>query len=439
MVQSGTILDGRYRVGRILGKGGMGMVVEATHLQLGTHVAIKILRADRADAESNARFLREARSAAQLRGEHICRVHDFGTLDDGAPYMVMELLQGNDLAVILDRGPLDPTLASSYVLQACMGLAEAHGLGIIHRDLKPRNLFVVDRPDGTTTLKVLDFGIAKSQAKASFELTETQNVIGSPAYMSPEQLKSSKRVDPRSDIWSLGVVFYQLLTADQPFIGESLTELALAISTEPPPPLPDTVPAELAAVVMKCLEKDPANRYQDVAALAAALEPFAKSTTSVATSLATILTSMAVPAVDGDATAKALPSNLRIPKDPATTLHSASGVIAAVPQRSRLRFAFTIGVVAVVASVATTLVVLAWSSQREDAPSNAPATAPAHVPDAAAPIEIDAAPLIEIDAAPATAIVPDAAAIEPPADAAPAEPKKRRIKKHGKDLRDSRY
>ena len=277
MVESGSIVGGKYRVGRTIGRGGMGVIVEATHVELGTTVAIKVLKADYTEKPEVAeRFLREARSAAQLKGEHICRVHDFGRLDDGAPYMVMELLEGSDLGALVDlQGPLPPALVAHYIVQTCEGIAEPHARGLVHRDLKPGNLFLERRLDGTPCIKILDFGIAKD-AQRDFKLTETKSVVGSPSYMAPEQLRSSKLVDIRTDIWALGVVLYELLTEKLPFNGDSMPELVHAITQVAPAPLPESVPAELASIVMRCLEKDPEARYQDVALLATDLEPFAK-------------------------------------------------------------------------------------------------------------------------------------------------------------------
>jgi serine/threonine-protein kinase len=270
-------------VERVLGVGGMGVVVAAHHLQLDEKVALKFLLPDAlSNAEAVARFAREARAAVKIKSEHVARVSDVGTLPNGAPYMVMEYLEGGDLeAWIKDRGPLPVEQAVEFVLQACEALAEAHAVGIVHRDLKPANLFCVRRADGLLSIKVLDFGISKmSQLSGSAQsaMTQVASLMGSPLYMSPEQMKSAKDVNPQTDIWAMGIVLFELLSGRLPFLAESLPELFYRVATEPPPSLrgirPE-VPEELEAVVARCLEKDRANRYPNVGDLAVALLPFA--------------------------------------------------------------------------------------------------------------------------------------------------------------------
>jgi hypothetical protein len=282
-VKEGDVLDGKYLVERVLGLGGMGVVVAARHLQLEQQVAIKfVLPHALGDAEAMERFAREARAAVKLRSEHVARVLDVGRLENGAPYMVMEYLAGSDLGEMIETGgPLGHVDAVDFVLQACEAIAEAHSYGIVHRDLKPRNLFVTHGVDGKPLVKVLDFGISKQTALASsgkdLSLTRTTSVMGSPNYMSPEQLKSSKSVDARTDIWALGVILFEVLTTRVPFEAETVTQLTAMVLQDTPRPVdelrPD-VPKGLARIITRCLEKDPATRYPSVAELAAALDPF---------------------------------------------------------------------------------------------------------------------------------------------------------------------
>ncbi len=278
MLEPGTIVGGRLRIDQILGAGGMGVVASATHLELGHRVAVKFLRDELAENPTIVeRFIREARAVVQLRTEHVCRVFDVGRLDSGAPYIVMELLEGADLQRAIAKRPLPAVTAVDYVLQACVGLAEAHGAGIVHRDLKPANLFVTRRIDGGPLVKVLDFGIAKAMDTAGPALTHTTGMMGSPGYMSPEQLQSARDVDLRTDIWALGVTLYQLVSGRMPFTGPTLTEIAVKVATDAPMPLESDIDPALAAVILRCLEKVPDRRYPTVAALAADLVRFASS------------------------------------------------------------------------------------------------------------------------------------------------------------------
>src|SRR5690349_15668982 len=257
----------------------MGVVYAATHLQLGQRVALKFLRPDQTkDAEIIERFLREARAVVRLRSEHVCRVVDVGS-EGETPFIVMEHLDGHDLATVIKQGgAVRPTIAVDYVVQACLGLAEAHAAGIVHRDLKPSNLFLTRRPEGTPLVKVMDFGIAKAGGRMDARLTDSAAIMGSPSYMAPEQLKSARDVDARADVWSLGVVLFELVTARRPFDGDTVADIAAKVTLDPPAPLPLNLPRGFAELVLRCLEKDPARRYPTVGALAQALAPFGSPT-----------------------------------------------------------------------------------------------------------------------------------------------------------------
>jgi serine/threonine-protein kinase len=286
MVSEGALVADKYRVERLLGEGGMGHVYAAIHEQLGIRVAIKILSPTLCQSEDAVRrFSREARASVRIQSEHVARVIDVGQLDSGAPYMVMEFLSGNDLSYELKaRGAFPTHEAIQYVLQASEAVAEAHALGVIHRDLKPANLFLTRRSDGSPLVKVLDFGIAKAVApdQGAFEpspsLTATHSFLGSPAYMSPEQVRTPKLVDTRSDIWSFGTILYEFLMGELPFHGSNALDLLAAVASDPMPSMrakrPDLSP-DLEAVIAKCLEKKPADRYESIAAFAQALAPHA--------------------------------------------------------------------------------------------------------------------------------------------------------------------
>jgi serine/threonine protein kinase len=283
-ISVGQMLAGKYRVERVLGEGGMGVVVEAFDTSLERRVAIKFLLSDFVNhPEATQRFMREARAAVKIQSEHVARVIDVSTLETGAPFMVMEFLQGSDLSQTIDaRGPLAVEDTALYVIQACEALAEAHAHGIIHRDLKPANLFLSEQADGSRKIKVLDFGISKTLAATDpglvGSLTRTASMMGSPLYMSPEQMRSARDVDHRTDIWALGVILYEALTGNPPFSGGSIPEISAKVLLDDPCPMQhkrQDLPPALVNATARAMQKQPEKRFANVGELALALLPFA--------------------------------------------------------------------------------------------------------------------------------------------------------------------
>lgn len=277
----GELVQGRYRILEELGRGGMGLVLAARDETLGREVALKVVLPQMLSSrQAVGRFVNEARSLAQLDCRNIVRVWDFGEISEpatsaGLPFMVLELLHGEDLFSVAAReGGLSPARVVRYALEVCAGLAAAHARGIVHRDLKPENLFLAVEADGSECLKVLDFGIARSAGRRP--LTVGKAGVGSPGYMSPEQVEGSDAVDGRSDIWGLGVVMYELLAHRAAFVGDNPQSLCLQILTAPVTPLTEIradLPPALVYIVERCMERDPDARFQNVAELAEALTP----------------------------------------------------------------------------------------------------------------------------------------------------------------------
>ncbi|MEO7111302.1 MAG: serine/threonine-protein kinase [Polyangiaceae bacterium] len=342
----GEVVAEKYQIDRMLAEGGMGVVYEATHLQLDEKVAIKFLRSDFTGAMSTelaGRFLREARASAKIRSEHVTRVYDVGTLPSGAPFIVMEKLNGDDLEQLVEKnGVLPIAKAIDYVLEACEALAEAHAIGIVHRDLKPANLFLTHRADGSSCVKVLDFGISKFKdsgtSGAAMSVTKTHAVMGSPRYMSPEQMRSTKDVDARADIWAIGIVLYELFAGTVPFDGESMPQICASILQDEPKPLRVLRPeitAELDAIVTRCLAKKAADRYQNIVPLAQELAAFGTSAAIASADRVTRVLEASVNYVNADTAPRAFtisnsPSG-PIPSMRASTKpHAASGIATAI-------------------------------------------------------------------------------------------------------------
>jgi serine/threonine-protein kinase len=287
--KAGDLVDGKYRILGAIGEGGVGTILEAHHELLDKDVALKLIALEPSPNTSAAalaeRFLVEARAAAKVESPHVARVMDVGTLDSGAPFMVMERLEGCNLEELLAlEGKLSVEDTVDFVMQALQGLAHAHVLGVVHRDPKPANLFLARQPDGSAVIKIVDFGLAMlldeaGRRQVSTRVTGSGGLVGSPVYMSPEQVRNEEHIDHRTDIWSVGVVLYELLTGKVPFGTKAvgLGELFAAILEEPLVPVSEQrpeVPKEIDAIIARCLSRDVADRYSDVAEIARAIAPF---------------------------------------------------------------------------------------------------------------------------------------------------------------------
>jgi len=410
-VREGDILAGKYRVDRVLGVGGMGVVVAAHHVELDDRVAIKFLLPEALHSgEAVARFGREAQAAVKIKSEHVARVTDVGRLENGAPYIVMEYLDGLDLGAWLQqRGPLPIAQAVEFLLQACEAIAEAHALGIVHRDLKPANLFVIRRPDGGLSVKVLDFGIAKRTGAGQVaSITSTAAVMGSPLYMSPEQLNSAKDADARTDVWALGVILYELLAGEAPFIAETLPSVMVKITASEPPPLrarrPE-VPAGLERVILTCLEKDRSKRFPTIGDLAHALVDFGSPRSR--TSVERIAGIMAASGIALSATGPA-----EVP--PSGVSGNSAGTMAAWNQSAPTGKRSRGTLFALLAGSALALLVVTWFALRHDGGGGTGAMGSAAAPESATAIGARSSPAVP-ETARHAALVP----APPPATAAP--------------------
>lgn len=306
----GDTILGKYRVERVLGQGGMGVVLAVRHVQLGELYAMKMMHTRLPTGDDAAgRFVREARASARLKGDHVARVHDVGRTDEGDLFMVMDYLEGLDLKMHLaQNGRLPVEEAVDYILQACEGIGEAHEMGIVHRDIKPANLFLVpNKKTGRASIKVLDFGISKNMNPGeSTDLTQSGTMLGSPLYMSPEQMQYAHQVDSRTDIWSLGVVLYELITGKVPFPGETMTQVVHGVMNLEPKPVQyhvPTVPASIDAVIKQCLKKDAELRLPTIDGLVQALQ--------------SSLNDASIKQVGPDVTIKEKPAAAAAPPDPA--------------------------------------------------------------------------------------------------------------------------
>jgi serine/threonine-protein kinase len=415
-LREGDILAGKYRIEKVLGAGGMGVVVAARHIDLDQRVAIKCLLAHtRTMPEIVERFTREARAAAKIHGEHVARVIDVGRFDDGTPFMVMEYLQGHDLAGQLQQGgPLSVPDAVRYVLETCEAVAQAHAVRIVHRDLKPQNLFLAQQPGRRPIVKVLDFGISKVIEPGASALTKTSSVMGTPYYMSPEQLLSSKNVDERSDIWALGVIFYELIIGEPPFVGDTGPEIIAQVLQNNPRPAstrrPD-LPPGIDEIIGRCMRTKVEERFANVADLAYALMPFAdqgdrESVMAISNVLgvaslptgATMLAQAPAVAVTQAARRSSRPPQSGQPQTAHNLTLSAGGIEA---PRSRLGLWIGVGAAVMVAAIGG-VAVLRPSGSVTKPVSEAPA---AHAPESPVPSTVALVPAepVPVVAAPAPA------------------------------------
>jgi serine/threonine-protein kinase len=422
-IPAGEVIAEKYEILRVLGRGGLGVVYAAKHLLLGEEVAIKFLRADLArDERIVARFTREARAASKIRSEHVARVLDVAVAG-GLPYIVLELLRGSDLlAHVKQHKRVSVEDAALYLLQACEAVAEAHVRGIVHRDLKSANIFLTHRADGSPSIKVLDFGISKLLDEQDAGITtEGSSLMGSPAYMSPEQVMAAGEVDAQTDIWSLGVVFYELVTGKRPFSGDSPQRVCMAVLHDEPAP-PSSIVAGLPkaadAIVLRCLQKKRAHRYLSVADLAADLAELGPLEGRISMQRARRILSGAVPpAPPSDpraaAAATAAPGG--------TTTLTAGGLDASaisaptVEPRARRRSFKTVALALIAAGIAAAGVVTAMGPRRgpDNAASSAALVGESTTPDATGPA--DAAPTVVPSAtASAAAAAPEAGAAPEP-------------------------
>ena len=288
IVKPGEVIAGRYRIEHVIGRGGMGVVAKAWHLQFDEPVAVKFLMPQtRGVSDVVERFLREAQASFKIKNEHAAKVLDISRTDQGILYIAMEYLDGSDLATLVkDHGPQPVADSVEYVLQACEAVAEGHARGIVHRDIKPENMFLVRRADGSPCIKVLDFGLSKvnltghdeNKRKEQRSLTGVDTVMGSPTYMAPEQWTSMKDAGPPADQWALGTVLFELVTGRPPFNAEQIPHLYAQVLTGKPPPLGKLLPEApdgLEPVILRTLEKKVEDHYPSVAEFALALAPFA--------------------------------------------------------------------------------------------------------------------------------------------------------------------
>ncbi|MBX3191080.1 MAG: protein kinase [Labilithrix sp.] len=410
-VREGEVFAGKYRVERVLGEGGFGLVFAARNIELDETVAVKLLKhnGDRVTAE---RFFREARSASKIRGDGVARIYAVDQLEDGDLYMVMEYLEGRDLRrEIVERGPLGILDAVDCILQTCDVIGRAHAIGIVHRDIKSANLFSVEGSSVGRRVKVLDFGIARSLDPAEVSLTQSSAMLGSPLYMAPEQMVDGRGVDERADIWGLGATLFELLTGEPPFGTGTIAQIVSRVQSKPPTRLRDLrpeVPAGLEAVVLTCLEKDREKRFADVGSLVAALAPWAAGDLGTADTHADIVTTLPLrrarvaPAPE---VAPALEEAVTLRRDVAPRPPARPDEAPRAPRQLRALAAVALGLLFV--AIAVTRYVRARSSPRDPEPAATSAIVVSVVPGPAGDTAAEPT-TAEASAAPLPAIAPSA-------------------------------
>jgi serine/threonine-protein kinase len=377
-IAPGHVIADKYRLDRIIGTGGMAVVIEAWHRDLQERVAIKLLHRElAADREALARFEREGRAVFPMTSRHVARVLDVGKLPHGVPYIVMELLEGRDLARLVAEGPCAVDTAVDVALEACDALHAAHALGIVHRDLKPENIFLARCPNGVESVKVLDFGVSKIPTRFSRrkrKLTGAATAMGTPRYMAPELWVSARDATPAADVWALGVVLYELLAGRAPFDEADVGKLCTMILRGDPPALRGVrpeVPVALEAVIARALAKEPADRHASVADLAAALVTFAS------------------PRGRG-AAASIAGAVLRRASDPGPNDHSTDGWQSG--KREGVRGSrLAVGVAAAVLGVVAIALAVPWRGTAPAPVAGAPAEEPKTAPVEAAPTAVPVA------------------------------------------------
>jgi serine/threonine-protein kinase len=443
-VEIGQLLDNKYKIVRLLGEGGMGAVYEGENVRIHHRVAIKVMHpAVEADNGARERFEREAQAAGRIGSEHICEVYDLGELPSGARYMVMEFLAGEALSTrVLKLGRIPIEVMAPLLLQLLEGLEAAHSAGIIHRDLKPDNVFLQRTKQGGDFVKIVDFGVSKFNALSggsAMSMTRTGAMVGTPYYMSPEQVRGAKLVDHRSDLYSVGVVLFECITGSLPFQAETFNELMFKIALEPPADAEQLVPGldpRFGAIVRKAMAREPSQRYDSAQQFAAAVAEWMQVAgvampaghASISQSGAGAMHSPFANSSGGHPVVLATTPNPGGPLDKTTASGSGLSKTPAPPQPKKGNTAIVAIAVGVVVLAAAGIGVLQMSKGKSAAAAptaeTATAAAAAVVP---APVVTASAPPAALAPAPAPTVV----ATEAPAASAPPAPSDASSVAHG--------